>query len=54
MLHKPTRGFGTEEDTDTEEEGRDEGRPELETPGDTTGVFDDYVGGEAQEDSCDC
>lgn len=49
MLHKPTRGFGAEENPDSENEGRDEGRSKLQAPGDSTGVFDNHIGTEPQE-----
>lgn len=51
MLHEPARGLGTEEDTNTEDKRRDECRTELETPADVTSIFDNDVGGEAQEDT---
>ncbi len=52
VLHEPTRGLGTKPDTTAEDEGWDEGWTELKTPSDTTSVFDNDVGGEAQEDTC--
>lgn len=47
VLHKPTRGLGTKEDTNAEDEGWDERRTELETPSDVTSVFNNNVGAEA-------
>lgn len=52
VLHEPTRRLRTEIDTETENEGRDERRTELKTPGDSAGIHDDAVGGETQEDAC--
>lgn len=51
VLHEPTGRLGAEVDADAEDEGGDEGGAELETPGNVTGVFDDDVGAEAEEDS---
>ena len=51
VLHEPARRLGAEEDTDEEDKGGDECRPELEAPGDATGVFDDDVCAETQEDT---
>lgn len=53
MLHQPTRRLGAEKDTNTEEERGDKGRAELQAPGDSTGVLDDDVGAEAEEDADD-
>lgn len=53
VLHQPTGTLGAEEDADHEDEGRDEGRAELQTPGDGASVFDDDVGAEAKEDAND-
>lgn len=52
VLHQPTRRFGTEVDADGEEEGRDEGRAEFETPGDVANIFDDDIGAETEKDTC--
>lgn len=52
MLHEPTRRLGAEIDTGAQNERWDEGRTELETPGDITGVLDNDVGAETQEDTC--
>lgn len=51
VLHEPTGGLGAEEDTKHQDEGWDECRAELETPGDVTSVLDDDVGGETQENA---
>lgn len=51
MFHEPTRRLRTKEDANAEDEGGDEGRTELQTPGDATSVFDNDVGAEAQEDT---
>lgn len=51
MLHEPTGGLGAEVDTDGEDEGGDEGRAELEAPGDFSRVLDDDVRGETEEDA---
>lgn len=51
VLHEPARGLGAEVDTNGENKRRDKGRTELETPTDITGVFDNDVGGQAQEDT---
>lgn len=52
MLHEPTRGLGTEPDTQHEDEGRNKCGTELETPGDATGVLDNDIGSKTQEDTC--
>lgn len=49
VFHEPTGRLRTEEDADAEDEGGDEGRAELETPGDPAGIFDDYIGRETEE-----
>jgi hypothetical protein len=51
MFHEPTRRLGTEEDADGEDEGRNECRSELEAPCDGTGILDNNVGAEAEEDT---
>jgi hypothetical protein len=51
MLHEPTRGLRAEEDANAEDEGRNKGWTELETPSDAASVFDNHVGGEAQKDT---
>jgi hypothetical protein len=45
--------LGTEEDTNTEDEGWDERRAQLQPPGDTTSVLDDDIGAETEEDAND-
>lgn len=52
LFHEPTRRLGAEEDSQSQEEGGNERRTQLETPGNVTRVLDDDVGGESQEDSC--
>lgn len=52
MLHQPARRLGAEKDTGAQGEGRDECRTELQTPSDITGVLDNDVGAETQEDTC--
>lgn len=52
MLHEPTWRLRAEENSDHEDEGRDEGRTELESPGNVAGVFHDDIGAEAQENAC--
>lgn len=52
VLHEPAGGLGAEEDANHEDEGGDEGRTELETPGNGTDILDNHVGAEAQEDTC--
>lgn len=51
MLHEPTWGFGAKEDAEAEDEGGNEGRTELQTPGDATGVFNNDIGAETQENT---
>ena len=43
--------FVAEEDSDQEEERRDEGRAQLQTPRDSTSVLDNDIGGETEEDT---
>lgn len=52
VLHEPAGRLGTEPNTAAEDEGRDEGRAKLETPGDSRDVLDNDVGAEAQEYTC--
>jgi hypothetical protein len=51
VLHEPTGRFRAEEDTDCQNERWNEGRSKLKAPCDRSGVFDDHVGAEAQEDT---
>jgi len=51
MFHEPARRFWTEEDADSEDEGRDERRSELEAPCDLAGILDNNVGAEAEENT---
>ena len=46
MLHEPTRGLWTKEDANEGEERWDERRTELETPSDSTSIFDNNIGAE--------
>ena len=52
VLHQPARGLGTEKDTQKKDEGWDERRTKLETPGNAADVFDNDIRAEAQEDTC--
>lgn len=52
VLHEPTGRLGAEVDTNAENEGRDKGRTELETPRDGASVLDNNVGAETQKDTC--
>jgi hypothetical protein len=49
VLHEPTGRLGTEKDAEHEDEGRNEGGAELKTPCDSSSVFYDNVGAEAEE-----
>jgi len=51
VLHEPTRRFWAEEDADSENERWNEGRSELKAPCDASGILDNNVGTEAQEDT---
>ena len=51
VLHEPSGRFGSEPNSEHEDEGGDEGGSELETPGNVSGVLDDDVGAETKEDA---
>lgn len=53
MLHEPTRRLWAEVNTDTKDERWNEGRSKLEAPRDASGVLDNNVSAEAQEDTGD-
>ena len=53
MLHEPTRRLRTKEDTNCQDERWNEGRSELEAPRDASGVLNNNVGAESQEDTSD-
>ena len=54
ILHEPTGGFGAEVDANGEDQGRDEGRAELQTPLKVVvGAEDGNVGNETEEDAND-
>ena len=44
VLHQPSGRLGREVDADQEDECRNEGRAELQTPGDVACVLDDDIG----------
>lgn len=44
LLHVPTRRLGAEVDANGERNSRDEGRTDLEAPGDLGHVLDDDIG----------
>ena len=51
LLHEPSGRLGAEENSNCEREGGDEGGSELQSPGDGSGVLNDDVGGESEEDT---
>ena len=51
VLHEPTGGLGTKPNAAGENKGRDEGGTQLETPSDSTRVFHNDIGCEAQKDT---
>jgi hypothetical protein len=53
VLHEPTGRLRAEEDADGEDEGGNEGRAQLQAPRHGTGVLDDDVGGETEENADD-
>ena len=51
MLHEPSGRLRAKPNPGSQNEGRDECRSELETPGYRTSIFDNHVGTESKEDS---
>jgi len=51
MLHQPSWRFWAEVDANSQDEGRNESRSELKAPCDSSGILDNDIGAEAQEDT---